>query len=61
MTHARHDAVLSQEASRLHALGYSWDQSYDVADVMLLVRDAGFLAMTSDDYEHLLEGEHAGH
>ena len=59
MTRARHAAALSQEATRLRALGYSWDQAYDAAEIMLLVRDAGFLAMTSDDYEHLLEGEHA--
>jgi len=59
MTSARHDAALSQEASRLRALGYSWEQAYAAAEVMLLLRAAGFLAMTSDDYEHLLEGEHA--
>ncbi len=56
MTRARHDAALSQEATRMRALGYSWEQAYTMAEVMLLVRDAGFLAMTSDDYEHLLEG-----
>ncbi len=52
-------AALSQEASRLHVLGYTWDQAYAAAEIMLLVASVGFLAMTSDDYEHLLEGEHA--
>ena len=59
MTRARHDAALSQEATRLRALGYSWEQAYTMAEIMLLVRDAGFLAMTSDDYERLLESKHA--
>ncbi len=52
MTRARRDAALSQEATRLRALGYSWDQAYAAAEVMALVNETGlFLAMPAEDLE----------
>lgn len=46
----RVDPAVSQEASRLHDnLGYSWDQAFAAAEIMVLVRERGFVAVPVED------------
>lgn len=40
------------EAIRLRALGYRWDDALNVAELIVILADAGIQTVVSDEYEH---------
>jgi hypothetical protein len=46
----RVDTAVMDEATRLHdALGYSWDNAFAGAEIIIAVRELGFLAVPVED------------